>query len=388
MGFSVRLLIVEDNSAERETWKHVIEIHNSQTDDFGFDIKESYAVSLPEALDLLSKGEYDAAVVDIRLEQSGANGPNADGNAVVEKMLDSELAVIAVFTGETDQVNTPKWAQQLVKNFRKGGDEGEGTPAVMKWLVEQAPMVQQIQKATLAIKKEMVQLFTRSIWPRWSNWTATKDGMNDDTLDVALSRHLVSHVHAVLLEDSKQRVHPEEWYFIPPIRSGLRTGDLIKNANGNYEIVITPRCDLALDKNETLQLAECKIVLEEWTKRCDKVRKCKEQFEAEQDNKKKDGLRNDLSNAEESLRKYTQHANNKASCHFLPQMKLADGTSLGPFMIQFDKVRSVESSKKEEIPILLENRVASVTPEFLPSIVERLGGFFSRIGTPDYSHFE
>lgn len=388
MSFIVRLLIVEDDETEQSSWRNAIEMHNGQGEELGFEISADYAKSLLEASDIIAKRDFDAAVVDIRLEQQGINGPNTDGNAVVEKLLESELAVVAVFTGEAAQVKIPEWAIPLVQTFRKGADEGEGTPAVMSWLIRHAPMVQPIRRAELRIKKEMVQLFTRSIWPRWSQWTSTQENDEEKVyLELALSRHLASHVHAVLLEDSKQRVHPEEWYFIPPIRDGIRTGDILKNAAGEYEIVITPRCDLAIaGKSETIQLAQCKVVSDEWNTRCKKIADNKIKHDTENDPKKKNELIKTVTDAENSLRNYTQHSGNKANFHFLPQVKLPNGTSLGPFMVQFDKIRSVNSAPKSEIDALLCCRVASLTPEFLPSLVERLGGFFSRIGTPDYSH--
>lgn len=386
MAFVVRLLVVEDDDTETKTWHNTIEIHNSEPDNHGFAIEANYAKSLQAAQDLIAIKDFDAAVVDIRLEQPDMNGPNRDGNDVVESLLDSELAVVAVFTGEIGQVSVPNWAKPMVSTFRKGADDEaeEGTQAVMVWLRQQAPMIQSIRQAQLKIKKEMVQLFTRSIWPRWSHWMQKDDP--EGHLESALSRHLASHVHAALLEDSKQRVHPEEWYFIPPIRSGIRTGDLVRNAKGELEIVVTPRCDLATEKMETIQLAQCKVVLDEWEKRVGKIVQARAELEANEDRKKEADLAKRVGDAENSLRNYTQHAGNRASVHFLPAMKLRDGTSLGPFMVQFDRIRSVPVSAQEEIAMLTGNRIASVTSEFLPSLIERLGGFFSRIGTPDYSH--
>lgn len=386
MVFLVRLLIVEDDETETKMWRNTIEVHNSEPEVHKFAIEASYAKSLQEAQSLITIQDFDAAVVDIRLEQPDMNGPNHDGNDVVERLLDSELAVVAVFSGETGQVSVPDWAKPMVSTFRKGADDeaAEGTPAVMAWLCKQAPMIQSIRQAQLTIKKEMVQLFTRSIWPRWSHWIQKNNP--DEHLESALSRHLASHIHAALLEGSKQRVHPEEWYFIPPIRDGIRTGDLVRNANEQIEIVITPRCDLATEKMETIQLAQCKVVSDEWAKRVGKIAQAKEEVDANSDPKKAADLAKKVTDALNSLRSYTQHASNKASVHFLPAMKLLDGTSLGPFMVQFDKTRSVPVSAEEEIAILTRSRIASVTPEFLPSLIERLGGFFSRIGTPDYSH--
>jgi CheY-like chemotaxis protein len=386
MSFTVRLLIVEDNLTEQETWKSTIEMHNSDVEENGFGIDAYYAVSMEQAADYIGKSDYDAAVVDIRLEQSVGSSPNADGNLVVERLLQSELAVIAVFTGEHNEVKIPQWATSLVQTFRKGGDEGEGTSAVMGWLIQNMPMVRPIRKAQLAIKHEMVQLFTKSIWPRWSQWMQA-EGSNDAAyLELALSRHLASHVHAVLLEGSSQRVHPEEWYFIPPVRDGIRTGDILKTTDAKgvsvYEIVVTPRCDLAIAKNNTIQLAQCKDVAKDWDTLCTKLDSRKAEHDAENDNEKKKIIHGDVKKFEEQLRKYTQHANNKAVCHFLPRM-MQDGIPVGPLLVQFDHIRSVGTDQLNDLG---KSRIASLTPEFLPSLVERLGGFFSRIGTPDYSH--
>lgn len=385
MSFNLRLLIVEDDSTERSTWTNTIDMHNAQGDGQAFQIYCDFAVSQEQANELISKGDYDAAVVDIRLEQDGMNTPNSDGNFVVEQLLESELAIVAVFTGEEAQVNIPDWATTLVRTFRKGADDGEGTPAVMKWLTANAPMIEPIRKAQQTIKREMVQLFTKSIWPRWSQWSKGNEAGNE-YLELALTRHLASHVHAVLLESSEQRAHPEEWYFIPPIRNGLRTGDLVKNSSGEYEIVITPRCDLAgVTRTESIQLATCKLVSEEWKKRSDAVSASKARHTQEVDIDKQPALQKKVIEAAESLRRYTQHAGGKSNSHFLPQMNLPNGTSLGPFLVQFDKIRSIATTE-DEISFLTKNRVASLTSEFLPSLVERLGSFFSRIGTPDYSH--
>jgi hypothetical protein len=69
-------------------------------------------------------------------------------------------------------------------------------------------------------------------------------------------------------------------------------------------------------------------------------------------------------------------------------MKLIDGNCLGPFFVEFSHIRAVDIGNQALIADLINNRVASLTPEFLPSLVERLGSYFSRIGTPNYYHPE
>lgn len=383
----VRVLIVEDTEAEQRTWQHIIDVHNSQVEHFGFLIEPKYAKSQAEALEFISEFDYDAAIVDINLQQGEGAAPNSDGNEVVSTLLDAELAVVAVFTGETQQVDTPEWAKPFVKTFQKGADEDEnsGSAAVMEWLKKQVPMVQPIRRAAALIRHEMVHLFTRSIWPRWNEWTEANGSKINPYLELALARHLASHIHAALLDGSDQKVHPEEWYFVPPIRNGIRTGDLVKIGDADFAVVITPRCDLAnTSKVENIQLAKCKIVVEKWKELCDALEAAELELGAELNVERKSRLQKKLKSAQDELGKYVRGP--KANQHFLPSVRLADGGRIGPFLVQFDHITSISTEDAHAMEALTANRLASLTSEFLPSFVERLGAFFSRIGTPNYSH--
>ena len=266
----VRMLIVEDDQDEQDSWKLKLEAHNV---DAKYKVDACYAKSSTTALQLLDERKFDAAVVDIRLEQNSHAGPNSDGNAVIARLLEFELMVVAAFTGEANAVSIPNWAQTVVKTFTKGSaddEANEGTDAVMSWLGSQVSMIQTIRSAQQTIRCEMAKLFGRSIWPRWSDWVESANVEKQDLLSVALGRHWVSHVHAVLLDDANHKTLSQEWYFVPPIRSGIRTGDLVWDSEKkHFEIVITPRCDIATGKQETIQFAACRIIEDEW-KACEK----------------------------------------------------------------------------------------------------------------------
>jgi hypothetical protein len=53
-----------------------------------------------------------------------------------------------------------------------------------------------------------------------------------------------AHVHDALLDAAKGEAHPEEAYFVPPLKERLDTGDLVKLGEDTWAVV-TPRCDLA-----------------------------------------------------------------------------------------------------------------------------------------------
>jgi hypothetical protein len=203
----------------------------------------------------------------------------------------------------------------------------------------------------------MARTFHRSIWPRWQQW---RQGDNaENKVELPLARHLVSHVYSNLLQSGK--VHPEEHYYVPSIlESEISTGDLIRKTSGEIEVIITPRCDLKNEgKTETVQLAACQDISAKWRAL----------------NQSGSGT------SQETIKKLKQH-DRKEVQHFIPAMTAKSGESLGPWFVRFDRIRSVDKTS-DEYKNLKNLRFASISTDFLPALVQRLGAFFSRFGAPD-----
>jgi hypothetical protein len=268
----------------------------------------------------------------------------------------SEIAAVAIYTGTPGEAKTDSYPHVRVIG------KGDGLDPVFTWLSEQSQVIFHMQGAMDIIRKDMAALFHGSIWPRWSYWS--RDSQEKELVP-ALARHLSSHMYAALLRIAES-VHSEEHYFVPCLAgAGLFTGDLLRRADGVIEIVVTPRCDIAHpEKTETIQLAECEDVSEAW-------------------NKLLAGASSGVKKDEEELKRWRQHRSRNV-IHFLPAMRLSGDKQEGPWFIRFDRIRSVIKGTDEEKG-LKGLCFASVTSEFLPSIVQRLGAFFSRIGTPDIS---
>jgi hypothetical protein len=66
-------------------------------------------------------------------------------------------------------------------------------------------------------------------------------------------------------------------------------------------------------------------------------------------------------------------------------MRDSTGQNKGPWMVQFHNVKTLPAASALEE--LLKSRFASLSPLFIPSLVERFGAYYSRIGTPNYSNF-
>lgn len=351
MAEFVNLLVVEDSEPEVNEWKKAVERHNV-AENRPFDIEVSFAASKLEAERKIRTHRFDAAVVDLRLKLEGVGqGQNDDGNEVVQALAAGEMAAVAIYTGQ--RAEAAKFDSPNIVVL----DKGAGLEVAFNWLRDQSEIIIAIRKASMILGRDMARTFHLSIWPRWQQWRQGEDAAIK--VELPLARHLISHVYSQLLQMGK--VHPEEHYYIPPIpESDISTGDLIRRSNTEIEVIITPRCDLAnAGKTQTVQLAACQDISNEWM------------------------TLNESQNAtsQGKVAKIKQH-DRKEVQHFIPAMTPKSGESLGPWFVRFDRIRSVDK-ESEEYKNLRGFRFASISTDFLPALVQRLGAFFSRFGAPD-----
>lgn len=339
---TLHILLVEDQQDNIDAWNDRTATHNADKDAHGFSIETVTAPTVSGAQRALQRQKFDAMVVDLRLQVEGQMEPNDHGNALVRYALSSHPLAIAIYSGQHQEADVKDVPQ--VEVF----DRGDGLDPVFEWLFRQYKMLLQLRSTREAVERETARVFFRSIWPRWKNWA------KDDGADIGgmLARHVVAHVHDALLDADGGAAHPEETYFMPAIKERLDTGDLIRN-EADLWIVVTPRCDLAnAGKVETVLLARCVDISKRWNE------KAKEQP------------------------RITQH-DGSHKLHFLPQILDHKGQQLGPWFVHFHDLKTIPV---EQAPAeLTAKRWASLAPQFVPSLVERFGAYFSRIGTPSLS---
>lgn len=361
----LNLLIVEDSKTVVAQWEEKLEFYSIEGTPI-YEIEHKIVTNLSEAKQILDNTRFDAAVVDIRLDENGKQTDH--GNEVLRSLSENSLTVCAVYTGEPGTEIVKEHQKEFVQVFKKG--DGDGIENVLSWLDEKLNMISAIKSMQDSFSKSMAQAFTKSIWPRWSHWLSAEE--EPELTKKALTRHMASHLHASFLNEVSA-VHPEEHYFIPPLQDKLDTGDIVQ-IEGEYFILVTPRCDLAREKNPTFQLVNLKSIKEEWL----------EFHEAKSD---ETASKKAKENAEKSIRKLVNHGDRSPKLHFIPQIKLSADEVLGPFHAQFNFMNCMEANA-ETRKSLTDKRKATLSNEFVPSLVERLGAYFSRIGTPDYSHPE
>lgn len=346
MGIAtLQVLLVEDQDSNIEAWKDKAKSHNSDADAKGFSVESWFAKSVAEAEVILDAHKFDAVVVDLRLSSNdGQEGsPNDHGNALMKHVAAKHPVAMAVYSGQQKEADVSEFPQ--VEVF----DRGDGLNPVFNWLGKQREMIAQLKQTRLAIERETARIFFRSIWPRWTHWT--KKGIND-ALSNTLARHVVAHVHDSMLYSGGEVAHSEETYFIPPLKERLDTGDLIRT-EGGLLVVVSPRCDLAnAGKVPTVLVAFCKDVGVDW-------------------------------NAKPKERGNMVQHGKAAKWHFLPPMLDEKGKEIGPWFVEFSNLRAIPEA--EVATSLTARRFASLAPQFVPSLVERFGAYFSRIGTPNLS---
>lgn len=369
---NLHLLIIEDDQAIIDNWKERLEFYGVD-ESAKYIIKPTYVKELVEAKLLLESNSFDAAVIDIRLESSNPR-PNKDGNELFELITNTSLAVSAVCTGEPEIVELNEHQKVVAKVFPKGDGVVQ---QVLDWLDEKSSMISAIQNMQKSMVSEMAKVFSKSIWPRWNYWLDVGTGL--EFTKEALIRHMATHLHASFMSNDGSGSHPEEYFFIPPLRENLDTGDIIFH-DDKFEIIVTPRCDMLRSKSEfpTFQLVTLLDKSEGWVELKNNL------IEA-----RNSTISKKITSAENALVKFTNH-NGETGSHFIQSFRIkkeGEDKVFGPFYAQFNQLRSIQRTE-DNVRILTASRVASLSNEFVPSLVERLGTYFSRIGTPDYSHPE
>lgn len=370
----INILIIEDEENKIDEWKVDINLHNASAEskNYPFTFSAQYAHNLVEAKEKISHFQFSVSVIDIRLNGSpdGQKHKNTEGLDVLEEITKVTTSFMVIYTAQTQEAENN--INEEYKDFIEIISKTESKSVVLRKISsDHAPLVTAISNMKTQFSASMAQLFYKSIWPRWSHWIEEEQDLIQFN-NKPLIRHMATHLHASFLNEVSS-AHPEEYYFIPPLQEQLDTGDIFL-INTEYYILITPRCDLARAENLTFQFSKLKQIKQEWDTE-------KAIIEDKQKGQSKKKI------AQKQLHNLVNNGNKSPKLHFIPQIKMDSDSVLGPFHVEFNCMICKEANDTER-ESLTKQRIATLSNEFVPSLVERLGAYFSRIGTPDYSHPE
>lgn len=355
MTNTLYVLLVEDEDTKIIEWTDALAAHNSDSDKLGFSIETVSAKTVVDAKQLLEKNVFDAVVVDLRLQvEPGFAESNTAGNELVRHVLQTQPIGVVIYTGQQAEVE----AEHISCPQLQVMDKGDGLTQVFEWLKENLQVFIELREAKAIFNRETAKIFYKSIWPRWKYWNAGKE--EGQKLSNVVTRHIFAHVHDSLLHDTGDATHSEESYFVPPLKTRLDTGDLVE-LDGKVWIIVSPRCDLANPgKVQSIVLAGCDDISAKWNS-----------FIAAGSKK-----------GDDQCKRLIQH-DRELKQHFLFPLIGLDQGQRGPWMALFHDLKVIPAAEAEGQ--LTEHRFASLSPMFVPSLVERFGAYFSRIGTPGFS---
>ncbi|MCY4395637.1 MAG: hypothetical protein OXC10_10915 [Rhodospirillaceae bacterium] len=335
-----RVLLVEDDLEEKERCRRELDEVNQCVESL-LEYELLVATTRGEAVEFLERNIVDCAILDLRIP-SGKDEESRShvGNEFLKMFLAERAVPVVVHSGYTAEISN-EVQEYNVKTFEKIGGE---YPEIFSWFESHAPLFRAMQAFRRRLMEETALIFQRSILPHWKESEEYLEG--DNHLLKIVYRQIVAHLGEQLilpLYDAPGH-HLHEVYFRPPLREDrLHTGDIVRYDDAIY-VIVTPQCNIANDYPDFFLLAKCKGI--------------------------------EANVAKKNASKFANQ-NVSISEHFLPPC----GED-GPWMVEFKTVRSVPKVEKD---VLLDSRIASITPQFIPNLIQRFSAYLGRQGQPSLS---
>ena len=354
-----KLLLVEDDNEEIERFQRAITDENQSTEPL-LNFNVIVARTKDQALNILEEHYVDCAVVDLRIPASEDEESDlTQGNVFLRKSLAERAIPLIVHSGHTVEI-ADDLVQYNIKSFEKMGGE---YPEIFAWFNDHTPLIRAMQSFRKSLMEETALIFQKSILPHWKDTKKYEEG--DGHLQKIIFRQIVAHLAEQLslpLADAPQH-HLHEVYFRPPLREDrLHTGDIVRY-NGTVHVVVTPQCNIANHYPVQFLLAKCRTMEVEL-----------DGLAGQWEGNKRERLKAKKTVADMA------NQNVSISEHFLPPCG-----DEGPWLVEFKSVCSVPRDDKDQ---LLDSRIASITPQFIPNLVQRFAAYLGRHGQPNLSVVE
>ena len=292
--------------------------------------------------------DIDAAIVDIRLEAD-----TTAGNKVIEEINKLSLRLpTVVHTGTPSSVQV-----DVLKVFTKGEHTYKD---IFDYLfsVSETGIMNILGRKGL-FEKTLQSVYLKNVLPIMNDsWV--KYGKDDsEKTEKGLLRFILNHLqHALESNEDSDKNYPEEMYINPPKDNNYRTGSIVKNIKGQYYIILSPACDLALHagtfKTERVLLVEIQDVDYIITNATQEI---------EKETKKKE------------IKKKLFTNNHCLYCYWLPKVSFFRGG--------FVNFRLLLSCSKEDLERDYGSPIIQISPFFCKDLVSKFSSYYARQGQPD-----
>jgi hypothetical protein len=343
---NIELLIVENEEPQIKLLRDAIDIFNKTAK---VPILLDEATDLEMGLEKLRSKVYDAAIVDLRLEQNDTSGL---GNQILKEIKDKLRFPVRVISGHLGDLD-PTLVEEnyLFKNYSRGDQDYD---VILDELSDiYLSGITRILNNKGLIETSINTIFWKHIAMILPEFIAQKKSNPQWEIEKVLLRYFSSHISEYLelnIENNLEPVHNIEFYIKPPVKSKLFTGDILKEkTNSSVWTILTPACDLATDAKRATPKAEYVTLA------------CIDTYESTTNGKNSGDIKKLETNSMD------------LKFHFLPKTILFHGG-----FINFQKIRSIPINdviKDFDVECVITN-------SFRKDVISRFGNYYSRQGQP------
>ncbi|AFQ16710.1 hypothetical protein P9Y62_12460 [Bacillus thuringiensis] len=356
----IAVLIIEDEEMQVQVVNDAIDDFNEDSNDYT--ITSTAVYSYTDSLNLLLTENFDAAIIDLNLDQTKTEESELDGNNLVDIIVNKMRIPIIVRTGNPTSFTSTQISPEnsFLKIFTKDDSVDEILEQITKWYNLGL-------SNTLGTKGVLEYCLNKLFWEQISSNLSEWEKMDVTTPEQerALIRYTINVLNSYLEIDSEsgkfEFFHPAEVYIKPPIKSELFFGDILEHQSGSQYIILTPSCEMAQSKYKKILL--CKISK---TNNVAGFVDAKDKYLSSQSNSKKSALEKWFRNGHSDSIGY----------HFLPPYSDFEGG-----FIDFQDIITIDpevASFSEEYA-----KIATVTSQFAKDISSRFTLYYARQGQPN-----
>ncbi len=328
----LKILFVEDDKEQQETFRDDIEVFQEQPNNVSVDFV--IVENVREAVTKIDES-YDGAIIDLHLD-----GNDQGGNEIVQNLHDEFSKVPIIFvTSFADSVNH----HPSVINIRRREDGSYHGDLSLFLRIRNSGLTHIIGRKGL-IEEQLREVYLNNLLPQIKTWNRYGEADPERT-EKALLRYTLNHLYQHL-EEGKEPFFPEEVYLYPPGTDKVATGSMVKK-NDQWFVVLSPACDL-VPRGENSEINTDHILTVE-IERIDKIlgrSKVKELC-----------------------------SNKRTYYHWLPETDFFEGGVLN--------FRKLTTWHKDEFDQKFGKPTIQISPFFIKDIVSRFSSYYARQGQPE-----
>ena len=333
----MKILLVEDDKQEQDTFKDSVEALNNKNQ---LNVEYEIAEDISSALKQID-GSYDGAIIDLRLGDD-----EAGGNEIVRQLGDPFTRIPIIFV--TAFVDSVIDHPSVIKK-RSREDETYDSDLILFQGIYNTGLTR-IMRGRGIIEENLTEVFLKNLLPQIETWVSYGKEDSERT-EKALLRYTLNHLFQ-LLEEGEENCFPEEVYLHPPLSEDITTGSIVKEKTNDQQFaVLSPACDLVIrgengkSNTDHILLVEIESV-------------------------------NDVLGGSRSKSRVTELATNRRTYyHWLPQTDFFEGG-----VLNFRKLQTVNRADFDE---QFETPSIQISPPFVKDIVSRFSSYYARQGQPD-----